>query len=198
VAIEVPFFVGSASPPPRLTDHQPADGASSGVSTPLQLTFSDPIDADSFKQGFTLNPGTDFQVSWSADQKVATITPRDKWTSLALYTWDISDTVRASSGARLGLPHSGSFLVQEDNTAPSVLDTQPVMFQEGSFSFPGGTLNDLRARDCIYIRFSEAVTLGTLQEAFSLDPSIRGHFLQAGPSEFAFVPEDNYSLSGNS
>jgi hypothetical protein len=194
VAIEVPFFVGSAAQPPSLTDHQPADGATAGVSTPLALTFSDPMDADSFQQGFTLDPSTDFQVTWSADQKVATISPRDRWSSLALYTWEVRDTVRATSGARLGLSHSGSFLVQEDGAAPAVVDTQPAIFQGDVFSFPGGTLNDLRARDCIYIRFSEAVSLDKLQDAFSLDPSIRGHFLQAGPNDFAFVPEENYQM----
>jgi hypothetical protein len=194
VAIEVPFFVGSAGQPPSLTDHQPADGATAGVSTPLALTFSEAMDADSFKEGFALNPATDFQIAWSGDRNVATISPRDWWTSLALYTWEVSDTVRSASGVRLGLAHSGSFRVQEDGTPPAVTGTQPALFQNGAFSFPGGTLNDLSARDCIYIRFSEAVSLDTLQDAFSLDYSIRGHFLQAGPSEFAFVPEENYQM----
>jgi hypothetical protein len=192
VAILVPFYVGSASPPPRLVDHQPADGAAAGVSTPLQLSFSEPMEEDSFKQGFTLNPATDYIVTWSADRQTATVSPRERWNSLALYSWDIGDTVRALSGARLGLPHAGSFLVQEDDAAPAVLGTEPALFQAGGFIFPGGTLSSLRAGDCIYMRFSEAVKLATLQDAFSLAPATRGHILQASPDGFAFVPEENY------
>jgi hypothetical protein len=194
VAVEVPFYVGSASPPPRLEDHQPPDGATAGVLTPLVLTFSEAMDADSFAQGFSLDPDTDFRVSWSADSRTITVSPRERWASLTLYSWQLGDTVRASAGAELGLPHSGSFLVQEDSEAPEVLGAEPAIFQNGTFSFPGGTLNELQARDCIYLRFSEAVSLSSLQEAFSLDPSIRGHFIQADPEEFAFEPEECYQV----
>lgn len=195
VDVEVPFFVGSASPPPRLTGWQPADGASCGVHTPLQLVFSDPIDADSFQQGFTLNPGADFQISWSADGTAAAVAPRRQWTNLALYTWEVGEEIRSASGAPLATPRSGSFRVQEDSTAPELLSTQPAVFQENRFLPLEGTLDELRARDCILIRFSEAVRLETLQTAFRLEPSIRGHFVQAGLAEFAFVPEQNYALA---
>ncbi len=197
VSVEVPFFVGSASPPPSLEDHQPPDGATAGVFTTLELTFSEAMNADSFAQGFSLDPDTDFRIDWSADCRTATISPRERWASLTLYSWKVGETVQSSTGAQLGLPHSGSFRVQEDSQAPEMLGAEPALFQDGAFSFPGGSLNELRALDCIYLRFSEPVSPSSLQEAFSLDPSIRGHFVQAEPDEFAFVPEECYQMGKN-
>jgi hypothetical protein len=136
VAIEVPFFVGSAGQPPSLTDHQPADGATAGVSTPLALTFSEAMDADSFKEGFALNPATDFQIAWSGDRNVATISPRDWWTSLALYTWEVSDTVRSASGWDSLIP--GAFGCKRTAPRRRLPAHSPLFSRMAPFPFPEG------------------------------------------------------------
>ena len=195
-AIEVPFFVETDAPQPRLAAYSPADGAGAGTTTELVLTFSEPIDAQSFAAGFVLSPSSEYETAWSADGKEVTLRPKGRWDTLALYTWEVAETVKDARGVRLGIRSSGSFLVQEDALPPSILALRPAVPNgDGSFTVVEQALDgNLRARDCILLSFSEDVAIETLRRSFSLDPSVRGHLARERAGEFLFVPEEAYRM----
>jgi hypothetical protein len=195
-AIEVPFFMETDAPQPRLAAHSPANGAVAGTRTELVLSFSEQIDAQSFAAGFVLSPSSEHETAWSVDGKVVTLRPKEQWDTLTLYTWEVAETVKDARGVRLGTRSSGSFLVQEDALPPSILALRPAVPNgDGSFTVVEQALDgNLRARDCILLSFSEDVAIETLRRSFSLDPSVRGHMRRERVGEFLFVPEEAYRM----
>jgi hypothetical protein len=197
VALEIPFFVETDAPQPRLTSRSPADGAVAGTETALVLTFSEQMGADSFAEGFVLSPSTGHDTAWSADGKTATLTPQEKWETLTLYSWEVPATVRDARGVKLGVPYSGCFLVQADALPPRILLLRPAVPNgDGTFTVIEQALDgNLRARDGIALSFSEDVSIEALRRAFRLDPSVRGHLARERAGEFLFVPEEPYRMA---
>jgi hypothetical protein len=196
VAVLVPFFVHTDAAQPRLLDHRPVDGEVVGVTGALVLTFSDCMDPASLEDGFTLNPSGEFDISWDATGKIATIAPRTQWSALGFYQWEVGNAVAGANGAVISNTARGSFLAQEDAAAPQLSGApQPAALAGGAFLPLGGTLDDLRVDDCMLFSFSEDVTLQSLQSALSLEPSIRGHLARVSAGVFAFVPEQRYAVN---
>ncbi|MBE3132916.1 MAG: Ig-like domain-containing protein [Acidobacteria bacterium] len=197
VALEIPFFVETDAPQPRLSARSPEDGAVAGTETALVLTFSEQMDAESFAEGFVLSPSTGHDTAWSADGKIATLTPKEKWETLTLYAWEVPGTVRDARGVKLGVPYSGCFLVQADALPPRILSLRPAVPNgDGTFTVVEQALDgNLRARDGIALSFSEDVPIEALRRSFRLDPSIRGHLARERAGEFLFVPEEPYRMA---
>jgi hypothetical protein len=198
VDLEIPFFVGTAAAPPRLTGYEPEDAAVVGVTAPIMLTFSDPMDADGFARNFSLSPSLEYDIRWDAAGRVATISPRTQWSSLSLHTWEVGAETKSAAGVLIEDSAEGSFLVQEDDDAPAVVRTQPARLQNGAFVPVDFPLNgNIENRDCIMMSFTEDVDAGSLSTAFSLEPSVQGHFVRVSEGVFVFVPEADYLMGRN-
>ena len=197
VSVEVPFFVGTSGPRPRLLACQPADGAAAGTRTALVLSFNRPMDGSSFADGFTLNPDTDVDTEWSPDYSTVTMTPSRQWENLTLYTWQVDASVTDRTGVGLGVPSSGCFFTQIDAVPPSVLSLRPAAANpDGTFTVVEQPLDgNIRVRDCILLSFSEDVTMESLQRAFRLDPSVGGSFTREQAGDFYFVPARPWAMA---
>jgi hypothetical protein len=196
IAVQVPFFVQSDGPRPRLSSSLPADGSSAGTRTPLVFSFSRPMDRESFAGGFSLAPDTERETAWSPDGSTVTVTPREQWENLVLYTWQIAASVSDASGVGLGVPPSGCFRTQQDATAPFILSLRPATANpDGTFTVVDSPLDgNLRARDCILLSFSEDVTIESLRRAFRVDPSVSGSFTRERAGEFFYVPAEPWGM----
>lgn len=197
VALEIPFFVDTDAPQPRLESHSPEDGEVVGTGTALVLTFSQDMDPDSFAEGFVLRPSTGHDVTWSPDGKTAAVTPKERWNTLTLYAWEVPGTVKDARGVRLGVSCPGCFLVQADTQPPRVLSLRPAIPNgDGTFTVVEQALDgNLGARDAIALSFSEEVSSEALRRAFRLEPSIRGHLVRDRAGEHLFVPEEPYRMA---
>jgi hypothetical protein len=196
VNVQVPFFVGTAALPPRLTDHSPADAAIVGTNEPIVLTFSERIDANSFALNFSLSPSLEYDLQWNAGGTIVTVSPRVQWSALVLYTWEVGAETKSAAGVLIDDSNEGTFLVQQDGTAPSITRTQPATFQNGAFTPVDSPLSAaLQKRDCILLTFSEDVPLDSLSAAFSLNPSVQGYFARISAGLFAYVPQSDYVMN---
>ena len=154
------------------------------------------MDGESFAEGFSLVPDTGSDTSWSPDGSTATVTPRERWENLALYTWEIDASVKDSAEVSLGVSSSGCFYTQEDAAAPFILSLRPAEANpDGTFTVVDSPLDgNLRARDCILLSFSEDVTGESLARAFRVEPSVSGSFTRERPGEFYYVPAEPWVM----
>lgn len=192
---EVPFYVDHASGGPVLQSSVPSDGAVVGTTTPLVLTFSGPVDPNSFAREFDLQPSAETKVSWDSFWQRVTVSPKDAWTTLTTYTWKVSKDLTAPDETPTGTEYTGRFRIQLDSTAPSVVTVQPGV--RSTFTPTGNPLSQTGADDVLLLAFSEDVTDDSLASAFTLSPRTKGTLLRVAsgpPAVFAFIPDGRFLM----
>ncbi|MEW5814661.1 MAG: Ig-like domain-containing protein [Spirochaetota bacterium] len=191
LTIEIPFYPGSMNPAPRLINFSPSADIA-GIKTPLVLEFSTAMNRESFKNGFSLNPAAEHEEAWDLSSKLVTINPKKQWNNLAVYTWQLNEKLKSAEGLTLPELYSGSFVVQEDSSAPDVFDIGPG--DPVIVSRLPGDLNKLRYRDIILMVFTEDVTIESLSSEFNLNPTVGGSLQRLDIAQFAFLPEQGYTM----
>jgi hypothetical protein len=187
------FYAGSSASLLTLDSFRPAPGATASTIEKIALTFSRAVDQSAFKRNFSLSPSTDYEVSWSTEGMTASIEPKTRWTALSTYAWQVKAELVDSDGVGLARAYDGTFVVQAEGTAPVVTSVRPALYSNGTLSPVDADLGQLGYLDAIYIGFSEEVTLESVADAISLTPKVKGRVLQAGPADFAFLPEESFA-----
>lgn len=192
--IMVPFYVGTDAQPPIIAETTPPEGAVVGKADSLMLTFSEPMDADAFKDAFSVTPTTEYRVSWNSNGTQVTIVPVTRWSAESLSTWSVTTACKSIKGVTVGRAWSGTFLVQEEATSPTVVSTGPAAVTGATvLPLPGG-LSSLIYGDSLLITFSEDVDAMSLDTAFSLSPSREGTMRRVSSGIFVFVPSDGWLM----
>jgi hypothetical protein len=184
---EVPFYVGHTGPGPGLLSSDPSDGEIVAIDRPLVLSFSTPVDANSFSREFDLQPSMETIVNWDVAGRVVTITPRDEWANLATYTWKTGKDMAAPDGTPIGIEYGGRFRVQEDSTAPMVTSIVPGI--RATLSPTGNDLDHTSADDALLFNFSEDIRMDSLSSALTSTPMIKGTLLRVSMGVYALIPE---------
>jgi Bacterial Ig-like domain len=187
------FYAGSRASLLTLDSFSPTQGATVSTAEALSFTFSRAVDGSLFRRDFSLSPATDYDLAWSADGRVATLSPKAHWTTLSTYTWQVKAELADGDGLGLARSYDGAFVVQASGRALSVVSVRPAIFTNGSFSPIAAGLDQLAYRDAIYVTFSEEPTRESVADAIKLTPSVKGRVLQDGPMCFAFVPDEGYA-----
>ncbi|HAK46234.1 MAG TPA: hypothetical protein DCO79_10005, partial [Spirochaeta sp.] len=178
--INIPFYYLTDALPPVLNSVTVNNADIVDVQTEIVFSFSKAVDSDSFDDAFSLNPSTDFDISWNAAGTAVTVSPTDKWLNLQYYRWSISTDLIDNEDIPIPKLESGSFLVQADTSAPELLSICPAADNgDGSFTLKtalGG--EDLLSGEHLAITFSEEVDYNSLVRNFSINPSIDGYLLE--------------------
>ncbi len=193
-SIAIPFYVGTDAAAPLLTGALPRNGATVGIDEVVVLTFSQPMDANSFREGFSLSPATEITVSWNAAGTVATVAPASHWAAERLHIWSIATACRSGTGVAVGRQWTGNFLVQLDESTPEVVATAPADVSGATVTPLQPGLTSLRSGESILITFSEDVDLAALRRAFSLSPALAGTMMRVSPARFVFVPSVDWVM----
>jgi hypothetical protein len=194
--ISIPFFVGSTDPPPALLSSAPESGAFVTSEQSISLEFSAGMARKSVETAFSVSPDTKVNFIWSADSRVASVTPAPRWDNGILYTWTVSSEAEDQRGTAMLGPRSGSFLVEDDLVAPTVMSVTPAFPIDGAgtpFDPLPGMLSDLTGGEAIRIEFSEAMDSDSALSAIRLDPEPAGVMIPLSPSVYAFSPEENWN-----
>jgi len=196
--IEVPFFYGSKDElPPEVVVVNPANGQKVTGLSPLVIIFSRQINTLTFKEGFDISPDTDYQADWNVDNTTVTITPEEMWDNLVLYRVSLDTAIRDTKGIPLLSEFETSFLVEDDNDLPSVVNSGPAQNNWGPppFVLLSNDLNELTYRDAIRITFSEPMDPEKTVAAFSITPAVTGETLMPDQETLVFIPESGYDMS---
>jgi hypothetical protein len=195
VAKEVPFFSVSTAPLVKIASFSPAHGASVGLAEPLSLTFSDPIDQATFEAGFSLSPSVTTTKSWSSDGLTVTITPVSAWATNTLYTWQIPSTVTSRRGIPMVGVQSDCYLTNADQSPPQIVSIVPALWVPvvSSWSPDGTNLSALVKGEALLVTTTKPVRLASLQSAFHLFPSVKGHFVAQDTNQYVWVFDEDFS-----
>ena len=176
--IEVPFYYSTSQTGlPIVLSITPSAGAQVNVTEQIVITFSNPIEPWSFKEGFSLTPNTDYNISWNAEATTVTITPDDEWTNLAVYTVKLTDSIKDINGLPLASNSETSFVASSDTVNPSVISVLPAITDwtgEPPFCRLEVLLNNIAYDNSIRIDFSEEMDPDTAKSALSITPNLNG------------------------
>lgn len=177
------------APPLTVVDASPAEGASlTDLWTPVRITFSRPVVADSALKRFSLNgqdghplPG---QVIWGEGGADLVFQPEQSLAPDAEYRFSLDPGVLDELGFRLAEPVARSF-----ETEPMLGIVSP---QDGATSFP--------LDGVVRIHFAWPMDGDSVEAGFSLTPPVEGGLtwddgvLQFAPSA-GFAPETQYQIA---
>ncbi|GLI37229.1 Ig-like domain-containing protein [Geobacter hydrogenophilus] len=145
---------------PDITQTLPANGDTNvGTTTPIVITFSEPMNNPSVESAFSLVPqgGNSITGAFSFNGSTATFTPSSPLAANMTYTATIAASAKDTAGNSLGSDHAWTFTtgIGPDTTPPTVQSFAP-------------TGSSVGINSTIAITFSEPMNTATASTAFTL------------------------------
>jgi uncharacterized protein YkwD len=140
-----------------------------GLSEPVTIRFSVPMDAASVAKSLTVKPETEIDLVWGLDGRSLTIAPADHWTPGALHTITVQAGALARTGQPLVKPARASFLTRAETTG-TVAATEMV---GSSAALTTGFV----------VSFGRPVDATSVQSAIRLDPPTPGIVRSSSPTD---------------
>jgi uncharacterized protein YkwD len=159
-----------------------AVGTNQGVTEPVTIRFSTPMDRRSVAASLDVEPATAVSFAWSADDTVLTVSPTTHWAAGVFHTVTVEAGALARSGQPLTRPARAIFLTRAATTV-SIAATDAI----------NGRV--LTATSFV-VSFARAVDPSTVPGAIRLDPPTVGSIeaialpgdIGAAPVRYRFVP----------
>jgi hypothetical protein len=169
------FYTAEERGRPRLLSHSPADGEEvAQPREPVRVRFSEPIDAGSFYEGFSLSPELPGAFSWSPQGEEVQFLPLSDYREGVAYTATLRQSITDRSGNGLEQEYSFRFRLREE--AP--IEVLSVLAVGAGKSLPpaseGGLLDPslgIEKDEQFLITFSAPVPLGKRAGVVEVEPS---------------------------
>lgn len=149
-----------------------------GLTAPVAISFSTPMNPGSVASAVTVDPPTPIDLAWDAAARTLTISPEAHWVPGTFYTVSVQSGALAGTGQPLAQPARAAFLTREATTG-TVAPTDPIgsrVSVDSGFS----------------VTFTRPVDPGSVASAIKLDPPVAGTLKVAGapkgPVQYTFQP----------
>ncbi len=160
------------------TDFTTTYSTDRGLTAPVTIEFSTPMDARSVAASLSIQPPTPIDLTWDAPGMVLTVTPQARWAVGTFHVVTIQAGALAQSGQPLTSPARAAFLTRRLSTASVTASEQGVRRVAISTSF--------------LVSFTTPVDPATVRAAIRLEPSTPGSVESTnaadGPARYRFVP----------
>jgi uncharacterized protein YkwD len=141
---------------------------SHGLSQPVTIVFSEPVDAARVAAALQVTPAAAVRISWSPDGTLLHVAPVSHWAPSTLYTLSLASTAVGLGGTSLPSPLSAVFLTRAATTA--TVAVQPAA--DGDATSPVVTMS-----------FSTPVGATAVAGALTVSPAVVGKVTAVGPNE---------------
>ena len=149
-----------------------------GLTQPVTITFSTPMDALSVGAAVRVEPSTPVTLAWDASATVLTISPQGHWSAGTFHTITVEAGALAQSGQPLARPARAVFLTRAKTTG-SLVATDVI----------GPRVSITTS---FVVSFAGPVDPASVQTAIRLDPPVPGivqaSSTNAGAARYTFVP----------
>ena len=149
-----------------------------GLTQPVTITFSTPMEPASVAAAVRVDPVTPVVLTWDASSSALTIAPQGHWSAGTFHTVTVEAGALARSGQPMARPARAVFLTRTMTTG-SLVATDPI----------GPRVSVATA---FVVTFAGPVDPETVQAAMRLDPPTPGTVRPSGPTEgsvrYTFVP----------
>lgn len=163
----------------------------------IRFTFNKPVVQTSFLENFSLSPYEQTSVSFSDDNRTATVEPVSSWPLNTILTWSVGQ-ITAEDGYILDSSHSGFFRTMADTEQPEIIKICPVHKNtDGTFTWDeNASLNTLREKQPVGIIFSKEMDFGSVENGISFKPALKGYFTKGSSdgTRFVYVPYEMYQI----
>ncbi|MDR1903730.1 MAG: hypothetical protein LBQ88_15795 [Treponema sp.] len=182
-----------------LVSYSPLDGGNMERKGDISFVFNKPLDIISFNENFSLSPYSSTAVLFSPDKKSVTITAPDGWPVNQIYTWSVSPKVLSDDGYGMLYTKSGSFATDYYTELPDVQEVCPAADADGMYIYQEGVSieGSLMEYTPIGIIFSKPMEKFSVQQAFTLEPSLSGELRQDAENKarYVFIPAEPYAIN---
>ncbi|MCD4810303.1 MAG: Ig-like domain-containing protein, partial [Methanosarcinales archaeon] len=158
---------------PTVTDNTPT-GTDVPVTTVITVTFNESMNTTSVEDAFSIDPSVTGTLSWSGN--TMTLTPDADLAYSTMHEVTIGTGSEDLAGIPLAVPYTWDFTTaaESDTTAPTVTDNTP-------------TGTDVPVTTVITVTFNESMNTTSVEDAFSIDPSVTGTLSWSGDT-MTFTP----------
>jgi N-acetylmuramoyl-L-alanine amidase/Fe-S cluster assembly iron-binding protein IscA len=148
----------------------------------LEITFSQPMDANTTEAAFSIVPTLDGNFEWKQGNQLLVFNPSEAFTPQTEYMVSINTQAQNSTGKNIEETFSFNFTTAATHDYPLVSKTSPAQ-------------NDsITIFDKFDIYFNQEMIREEVEQAFTIDPPVTGAFSWANDQHFTFTPD---SLSIN-
>jgi parallel beta-helix repeat protein len=163
--------------PPTIIAHSPT-GTNVPVDTKISLTFSELMDTSSVEEAFSIQPSVLGAFSWSNAKLI--FTPAQDLKYKMQYTIIMATSAKDLSNEYLESKFTWQFTTTsktkpDPSTPPTIIDNSPIG-------------KDIPVDTEITLTFSELMATASVEDAFSISPTIIGAFAWTG-EKLIFTPE---------
>jgi hypothetical protein len=203
--IEIPFFyLTSQTELPVVLSVYPSEGCHVPVTENIVISFSNPINPWSFKEGFSLSPATDFQILWNEDSMTAEISPDEEWDNLTAYAITLKQNIEDINGLSIAEEINTTFFTESDTDNPGVISIWPseTDWETAPPFLPLFVpMEEIENGNSIRIDFTEEMDPESVKNAFSITPDLNGTkvFIDRNlypdtveNSYFVYIPKNNF------
>jgi hypothetical protein len=151
---------------PYVVSHAPSvDATDVLVTSPIQVTFSEPMDRASTQAAFSMTPFVLGSFSWDSGNLTVTFTPASSLAYDTVYTVTVSTEAMDLQGENMLAPYSWSFTTELPPPPPPTVVSH----------VPGVDATGVLVTTTVEVAFSEAMDRVSTESAFSLD-AVSGSF----------------------
>ncbi len=167
------FFINGESGSPFVLSHTPGVNSTGNLpGSPVEITFSEPVDLNSIYSGITVAPSIQGYYLWDAgvlDSTVIRFIPLYGFEYGVTYSVSINNSLLDISGNRLRDPVTFNFTVGDDFVKPEVMVSQdiapPLNLDESQ------VVNGAEKNRRIVLQFNEIIKSDNLRSAVTISPS---------------------------
>jgi len=166
--------------PPTITDNTPT-GTNIPVTTLITITFNESMNTTSVEDAFSIDPSVAGTLSWSGD--TMNFTPTADLAYSTMHEVTIGTGAEDMAANPLAAAYIWDFTTgaEPDTTAPTVTDNTP-------------TGTDIPVTTVITVTFNESMNTTSVEDAFSIDPSVAGSLSWSGDT-ITFTPTADLAYS---
>jgi uncharacterized protein YkwD len=162
-----PVTTTATQPAPPITalaaDAFSSIGAGTELHAPVQIRFSEPMDAKSVAASLTVTPATGIDLTWNASRTVLTVRPTSHWEAGRYHTITIAPGTLAAGGRPMSTAVRAAFITRAV-TSGRIAVTQPA-----------GTATSIAT--AFRISFDHPVGLSAVKAALKVGPAVDGELV---------------------
>ncbi|MBD3288474.1 hypothetical protein GF337_06680 [candidate division KSB1 bacterium] len=171
--------------PGEIAEFIPYQGTKNvSLTAPCGFDFTTLMEHNSVEENFDISPAIRGYFLWEGDDNKSMVRfyPTTSYNAFTTYTFSLSTGARTVDGDSLAFAVSSNFI------------TEPVQVRSTN---PEDGATYVNPATAIYFRFNTEMDRLSVQNAFSLEPSVNGHFVWHNNESFSYYPQSNLATNSD-
>ena len=159
----------------------------------IKVSFSKQMDTDSVRKGFSIQPETEYNLTWNADETELNISPGSSWKNLTAYILSFSSEICCKENIPAETEYEIIYYCCDSVIKPEIVNVYTAL-NSITLSYPlvSNDLNQIKYKDAVGIDFSAVMDRESVENSFSIIPFTPGRRIWKNSSSLVFIPEQGW------